>query len=141
MKFALVAREDVKFDHEVVWTLVIAGLVLLGLLLVNLPAKSYPRRPCRFKAITGWPCLSCGATRSFGNISRGDVTEAFSNNPLFATLYIASGMWVLYSAAVVLFRLRRLRVSVTSPGLKLGLRIAAPAAFATNWVYLVVAGV
>lgn len=48
-------------------------------------AKIIPE--CMFKKITGYPCPSCGMTRAFCSISRGNFAAAFGYNILSFILY------------------------------------------------------
>lgn len=48
--------------------------------------------PCSIKRITGFNCLSCGATRSTFALLHGDIAAAIYYNPL----YIAFLGWLVY---------------------------------------------
>lgn len=93
---------------------------------------------CVFKAVTGWPCLTCGSTRALGRVCAGDLRGAFAMNPL-ATL-LAAGLvpWGLADAALML-RGSALGVEL-SPRLGLPARAAALSALLGNWAYLIAAG-
>jgi hypothetical protein len=55
--------------------------------------------PCGFKARTGYPCITCGMTRSVLAFSRGDLGEAFALQPAAAFL----GLLVVAAGGVGLF--------------------------------------
>lgn len=38
---------------------------------------------CVIKRFTGFPCVSCGMTRAFSKLLRGDIKAAFYYHPLF----------------------------------------------------------
>lgn len=48
--------------------------------------------PCMFETLTGWNCLSCGATRATFALARGDLFTAVYYNPL----YMVFLGWLLY---------------------------------------------
>ena len=53
--------------------------------------------PCPFHALTGLWCPGCGATRAFGDLTRGDIAAAASSNVVAVVLAIvAVGVWALW---------------------------------------------
>ena len=57
---------------------------------------------CRFQQWTGWPCLTCGSSRSVQGLLTGDWGAALSSNPLTTITLIlflaggaAAGLWLL----------------------------------------------
>lgn len=90
---------------------------------------------CPFKTLTGWPCLSCGATRAVLALARLDFRSALAWNPLAAAAIVALlGGGLLAGAA-----------SLAGHPLRLGrrpawLRATAIAALAANWVWLAATG-
>jgi hypothetical protein len=90
---------------------------------------------CRFRALTGLPCPTCGATRGAAALLRGDVGEAFAMNPLL----------MLVAAAVAVLLLARLVAGVgpalsTRPGEGRWLFAGALLLVLLDWAYLVAAG-
>ena len=67
---------------------------------MNLPL---PR--CVFKAVTGYPCFTCGSTRSLLALGRFHFAEAFRFNPLLASLCLSSPAWLMGSLLPVKFRM------------------------------------
>lgn len=71
--------------------------------------------PCGFRARTGYPCLTCGMTRSVQAFSRGDWIEAFRMQPaagflgLVAVAAAAVGLWIASTGHIPRF-VHRLRV-------------------------------
>ena len=141
MRLKLVGRDEIGLDHELIWSSVAALSLVAGLLLLALPPARLLLTACPFKAITGYPCASCGATRSLLALLEGDVATSFAMNPLFALIYVAAAAFALYGFVVVAFGLPRLRLSVSARGLRLALAVCVPAAVCANWAYLIWAGI
>ena len=57
--------------------------------------------PCAFLQATGMPCTTCGMTRSWVNLSEGNILAAFRYNPAGAALYL----WLLTLGPLGLSRL------------------------------------
>ncbi len=55
---------------------------------LNLP-KRVQVPPCSFPVTTGYPCPSCGMTRSMLAMSKGDVVAAFNRQPFGVILFPA----------------------------------------------------
>jgi hypothetical protein len=58
--------------------------------------------PCPLKAVTGIPCFTCGITRIYVMLGRGDVVDAFLLAPLpfFLVLgTLGAGAWQLWARA------------------------------------------
>ena len=61
-------------DHRVVHEAIWAPIVALGLLTARfLPLDRLPGISCPFHAMTGFPCLTCGGTRSMAALTRLDL--------------------------------------------------------------------
>lgn len=99
-----------------------------------------PLPACHFLAITGYPCLTCGATRTVLALSRGDFLLALQLNPLVC-ISIVTGIvfWLICLLQVI--------VSPTSPRKRLrffpplrnfspALRYLLFAIILLNWLYL-----
>ncbi|PZR70543.1 MAG: hypothetical protein DLM73_17560 [Chthoniobacterales bacterium] len=121
------------FNHELIWLAVslatLAGsAVWIGFGLI------WPR--CPFLAITGFPCLTCGATRCTLAFLHGDLLSAWRWNPLaFAALCVVA-IFDLYAVIVLVAGSPRLRmVDWTAPEKKT-VRIAVIGLIALNWIYL-----
>lgn len=59
--------------------------------------------PCYFHRLTGYPCVTCGATRSVLALVHGHLFDALRLNPLIGALGLAGGIywpaaWVLWIA-------------------------------------------
>lgn len=118
---------------------IFAGAGVLFCLAVGmLHLDHLPVNFCVFKSLTGLPCPTCGTTRAFGRLFAGDISGAIAMNPLAACGALGLLAWGLADLAF-LTRRRSLAVEL-SPHAGLALRVAAVAAVAMNWAYLVYAG-
>ena len=120
-------------NHELIW-LTVSMAVFAGAALWLGMGLLWPR--CPFLAITGFPCLSCGATRALIAFTHGNFWEALSWNPLAFLAFCAVAAFDLYAIVVLLGRTARLRIVDWTRGQKKTARIAAVAAIALNWIYL-----
>jgi hypothetical protein len=124
-------------DHELLWLVVLpttGGLYLL--LKLFFP----PMFQCKFKALTGIPCATCGGTRSVLAVLRDfDLAAAFWNNPLvfiglgFLTIYLG------YAATVLLLRRPRLRLHIPKRR-RMQMGAVFLALLLINWAYLIWVG-
>ena len=121
------------------------GAILLGLAaagaaaIVLLHVDRLPFFVCMFRAVTGWPCLTCGATRAAALLALGDLRGALAMNPLATLAGVALVPWGL-ADLVLTTRGRAVAVEATAGAGRM-LRIAAVTAVALNWAYLVAAGI
>ena len=120
-------------DHELIWLGVSAAVLAGGAawLALSLP---WPR--CPFFAVTGWPCLTCGATRGTIAFLHGDFLSALRWNPLAAVALGGVIVFDLYAAIVLLGRTHRLRIVDWTVAEKKMMRIAVISLLALNWIYL-----
>lgn len=90
----------------VVFLVIGGGLVLLNVLQRANFNFGLLFWPCGFRARTGFPCLTCGMTRSVLAFSRGDLVEAFRLQPaagLLGLVFVAAGgcaLWIVISGHV-----------------------------------------
>lgn len=120
-------------DYEFVWfcvTLVSLALAA-GWLAVGLP---WPH--CVFLALTGHPCVTCGATRCAIAFFHGNFFEAWKWNPLVFGALCAISILDIYALVVVITRGRRFRLTNFSAGEKNFVRIAIVIGLLANWFYL-----
>ena len=79
--------------------------------------------PCMFKTLTGWNCLSCGATRATFALAHGDLVTAFYYHPLY--IIFLGWLLYLYVRLVVSLLVRPYRPYRFELTLRRGLAIAA----------------
>lgn len=48
----------------------------------------FKRSACLFLNLTGVPCPSCGMTRAYISLFRGNITQAFDYHPLFLAPFV-----------------------------------------------------
>jgi hypothetical protein len=122
---------------ELLWLLVLPATAGLYLLTRWMQPMLFQ---CKFKALTGVPCATCGGTRAaLAVVQEFNLPAAFLSNPLvFVGLSMVS-LYLVYAAVVVIFRRPRLRVRVPTR-----LRIRAGVVFLVlllvNWAYLIIDG-
>jgi hypothetical protein len=97
-----------------------------------------PIAVCLFHAVTGLPCLTCGATRALGDLVAGDVPGALAMNPLATLGAFALIPWGIGDLALMT-RGRALSLELAPPAARV-LRVAVVLAVIANWAYLIAAG-
>jgi Protein of unknown function (DUF2752) len=122
-----------EFNHELVWLAVSLAAFVGGLFWLRL---GLPWLRCPFLAVTGHPCLTCGATRCAIALVHGDLSAAWSWNPLAFIALMGVALFDLYAAVVLLIRAPRLRVIDWTQGQKNTVRVAVVVLIAVNWMYL-----
>ncbi len=125
--------EPTETDHELLWLSVsTAGLAASALWFeLGLPWPS-----CAFHALTGFPCVTCGATRSTIQFFQGHFHNALLFNPLvFASLCLIA-LFDVYAFAVLTTRGPRLRLADWKRTEKKVVRIMVIVVLVLNWGYL-----
>jgi len=123
-------------NHELLWLSVSLGGLALA---TGWFALKLPWPVCLFHALTGHPCLTCGATRSAVAFFHSRFVVAFQWNPLAFLFYSALSIFNLYALAVIVMRWPRLRIAQLSAGEREFIRVSIISLFALNWVYLLIA--
>lgn len=133
MQLVWVRPAKATIDYELVFLVATVGGAAgaFGWLWLGLP---WPH--CAFLALTGHPCVTCGATRAALQLARGHLAAALRFNPLVTFGYFAIGLFDLYALAVLIGRAPRLRFVQFSNGEKVAIRIGVVALLALNWSYL-----
>jgi hypothetical protein len=116
--------------------LAIGALGAAGVAVLHL--DNLPFLFCAFHAVTGLPCLTCGATRAMADLVAGDLRGAVAMNPLATVAAIGMVPWGLADLAL-LARGRAVTIEVAPAGAR-AVRIAALTLVAVNWAYLVAVG-
>jgi hypothetical protein len=123
-------------NHELLWLSVSSGGLALA---ATWLALKLPWPICLFHALTGHPCLTCGATRSAVAFFHAHFLVAFQWNPLAFLFYCALSIFNLYALAVIVARAPRVRIAELTASERKFIRGAIIALFALNWVYLLIA--
>ncbi len=125
--------------HHLVWALVI-GAVLLA-------ARFYPFREgefqtCMFRRLTGYPCATCGFTRTFVALAHGRWEDGVRQSPLAAGVFVALCALFVWHGAGVLSRRRISPGSALIPGpwTRVWLWIVLALAVMANWGYRLALG-
>jgi hypothetical protein len=91
---------------------------------------------CPFKALTGYPCLTCGGTRCLAEMAHLSLWQGFKFNP-FIWLTVV-GM-IAFSLLVALGFLFKRGIAITlSENEKKAIRFSIIALMAINWIYLII---
>jgi hypothetical protein len=122
-----------EFNHELVWLAVSvaaagAGAVWLGF--------GLPWLRCPFLAVTGYPCLTCGATRCAIAFLHGNFSLAWSWNPLAFVALCSVALFDLYALVALIARSGRLRIIDWTRAEKNATRLAVIGLVVVNWAYL-----
>ena len=120
-------------DAELLWLCVsLGGLVAASIWLwLELP---WPI--CVFHDFTGYPCLTCGATRAGVAFFHGHLKDALKWNPLITVGYCALTLFDCYAAVAVVLRLPRLRFLPLNISEKKVIRWVMIGVLFVNWGYL-----
>lgn len=134
MRIELIHSRPAEPVH-IVWGPIAVLIIIIAGLFRNLS----PKMPvCIFHEITGFPCPTCGGTRSVIALSRLDLVSSLTYNPLV----------FLFALGLIIFSLLFLAGEITGRSLKIKLtergkriiRYSAMALIAINWIFLIMAG-
>jgi uncharacterized protein DUF2752 len=95
-----------------------------------------PWPDCAFHDLTGFPCVTCGATRSAVQFFHGHFHSALLFNPLIFASLCAIGLFDVYAFAVLATRAPRLRLADWKQTEKGAVRILIITLLILNWAYL-----
>src|ERR1051325_11175001 len=121
------------FDHELVWLAVSVAAAVGGAIWLRL---GLPTLRCPFLAVTGYPCLTCGATRCAIALDHGNLDTAWLWNPLALTALCGVVGFDVYAAIVLIGRTPRLRLIDWTRTEKNAVRVAVVILIVANWIYL-----
>lgn len=122
-----------EVNHELIWLAVSVAAAIGGGIWLSL---GFPTLRCPFLAVTGYPCLTCGATRCAIGLAHGNFFAALLWNPLALIALCGVGLFDLYAAIVLTARAPRLRFVDWTRREKNAVRIAVVVLIAVNWIYL-----
>jgi hypothetical protein len=122
-----------ELDHELIWLAVSLLALVFGAAWIF---AGGPRPVCGIRALTGFPCVSCGATRCFAALLRGNLTAALAANPAVFVGFTMIAVFDLYAVVVLAFRWRRIRWESRTPAVMRRVRYACLALLGLNWIYV-----
>ena len=133
MRLTVRHRGATEIDHELIWlSISLGGLGLAAIWF----ALQLPWPHCMFLAITGHPCLTCGATRSAIAFFHLDFWNALKWNPLFFIALCGLSIFDAYAFAILVARAPRVRIIQITTTEKSLLRLVAILVLISNWIYL-----
>lgn len=119
-------------DYELLWLGVSVCALVAGVIWF---ALHLPWPSCLFHALTGFPCVTCGATRATVQFLHGHFLAALILNPLIFVSLCAIALFDVYALVVLITRAPRLRLIQLSQFEKKTVRIVVICLLALNWVY------
>lgn len=134
MHLSLHRQQPGDTDWEMLWGVVLATVAVMGALWLSL---NLPTPQCVIYRFSGWPCLSCGGTRTARALLHGDLLAALVWNPLVAAGLIAAAAYMMYAILVCVMRWPRIRITGVTPRWAMFFRLSIIGLLASNWIYLV----
>jgi len=122
-----------ELDHELIWLSVSLGSLALAAAWF---ALRLPWPHCIFLAVTGHPCVTCGATRSAIAFFHLDFWSAWKWNPLVFSAFCGLSIFDAYAFVVLVARAPRVRIARFSSAEKTFVRALVLTSLAVNWGYL-----
>ena len=120
-------------DHELLWLSVsLGGLASAAIWF----ALRLPWPHCLFLAITGHPCVTCGATRATIEFFHGHFASAWNWNPLVFAFLCGVTLFDVYAFTVLTTRMPRLRLAHLTRAEKNAARILLIALLVVNWIWV-----
>src|SRR5438105_15959299 len=96
-------------NPELLWLGVSSGGLVLP---ASWFALKLPWPICLFHALTGHPCLTCGATRSAVAFFHAHFFAAFQWKPLAFVFYSSLSMFYIYALAVIVIRVHTFSIEL-----------------------------
>lgn len=134
LRFSLVARAGELPLGALFGAITAVACALVGLLGLDRLGVTF----CLFRAATGLPCPTCGATRSLARLAHFDLAGAFVMNPVVAAGALGLLLWGL-ADLLLLPTKRALRVAVPRSWHN-KLRVLAVLTLLLNWAFLLLEG-
>ncbi|MBS1242841.1 MAG: hypothetical protein H6R44_596 [Nitrospirae bacterium] len=123
-----------RASGDIVFGLIYGTIAILALIAVRFLPVLELMPSCVFRAFTGIPCPTCGATRSLVHLANGNLSASFGMNPAIALLLFAALLMFAYDVAT-LFSGSRISLSLTPREATL-MRAGAVVVLLANWAYL-----
>jgi hypothetical protein len=124
-----------KHPGEIEFGIIFGSLAIMALVAARYLPLMDIMPSCQFKAFTGFPCPTCGTTRSLVDLAKGDLQGSLLMNPVLALGMILAIVWFFYNSIIVLFNTSRFALSLSRPESD-AVRVAALAFLLLNWYYL-----
>jgi len=125
-----------RTDGDIEFGIIYGGIAILVLCAAHfLPVLSlFP--DCAFQSITGFPCPTCGFTRTVEHMAHGDLISSIIVNPLAALCFMSAVLYFVYSIFTLMCGSARIFIRLTD---KEGnaLRMSALFLVLLNWLYLI----
>lgn len=119
---------------DIVFGLIYGTIAILALITARFLPVLELMPLCVFRAYTGIPCPTCGATRSLVHLANGNLSASFGLNPAFVLLMFAALLMFAYDVAT-LFSGTRISLSLTPREARL-MRAGAVVVLLAYWAYL-----
>jgi len=136
MEVSVTGVGPTDLDYELLWTSVGVLAAALAWVLASYPLPG-PIGLCVFKALTGWPCVTCGGTRAIRALFAGHLAVALRENPLVVLVAAGWTGYAVYALGAVTRRWPRVRIQLDL-GTVTAARWTVLALVALTWAYLVV---
>jgi hypothetical protein len=124
------------FDERPIFAIAFLGMFVAALWF------PFHRNPymCSFKQITGYPCFSCGMTRSWIDQINGRIWDGIVQSPFGSLLCWLALAFTVWTVARVVLRLPSLKFQFKGWESVTLWTLAVVFLFA-NWIYTIMAGV
>jgi hypothetical protein len=123
-----------RASGDIVFGLIYGTIAILALIAVRFLPVLELMPSCLFRAFTGIPCPTCGATRSLVHLVNGNLSASFGMNPAISLLMFAALLMFAHDVAA-LFSGSRISLSLTPREATL-IRAGAVVVLLANWAYL-----
>jgi len=123
---------------EIEYGIIYGGISLVVLIIARTMPVLSLAPSCVFRALTGIPCPTCGATHAVVYLSHGEVSAAFMMNPLTAVCLIVAFLVFFYSLATLSFNLPKINIMLSSKECTI-LRVGVIILILIQWAYVITA--
>src|SRR5437879_13348725 len=120
-----------ELDHELIWLSVSLGSLAIAAAWF---ALRLPWPHCIFLAVTGHPCLTCGATRAAIAFFHLDFWSAWKWNPLVFTALCGLSIFDAYAFIVLVIRAPRFRIAQFTSAANTFVRLVAIVLLLSNLI-------
>ena len=123
-----------RASGDIVFGLIYGTIAILALIAVRVLPVLELMPLCVFRAFTGIPCPTCGATRSMVHLAHGNLAASVVMNPAIPLLMFAALLMFAHDVAA-LFSGSRISLALTPREATL-IRAGAVVVLLANWTYL-----